>query len=56
MIPRSVLPARVNPSRTASSKLPGDAAVIFETLATAISTSLRISRPRASPGWLTHED
>src|SRR3954466_12176542 len=56
MIPRSVLPARVSPSRTASSKLSGDAAVIFETLATAISTSLRINRPRASLDRLIQED
>jgi hypothetical protein len=39
-MPRSVFPARDTPSRTASSKLLGDAAVIFDTLATAIVPSL----------------
>ena len=40
MIPRNVLFARARPSWTAASKLVGDAAVIFDTLATAISASL----------------
>src|SRR5580700_2503106 len=39
-MPRSVLLARARPSWTAASKLVGEAAVIFDTLATAISASL----------------
>ena len=44
VIPRNVLDARARPSWTAASKLVGEAAVIFDTLATAISASL--------VGWL----
>src|SRR3954447_18727120 len=40
VIPRSVLFARSRPSWTAASKLVGEAAVIFDTLATAILASL----------------
>jgi hypothetical protein len=40
VIPRSVLLARASPSLTAASKLVGEAAVIFVTLAIAISASL----------------
>jgi hypothetical protein len=40
VIPRSVLLARRKPACTASSKLFGEAAVIFETVATAMDTSL----------------
>jgi hypothetical protein len=39
-MPRNVLLARARPSWTAASKLVGEAAVIFDTLATAISASL----------------
>jgi hypothetical protein len=41
VMPRNVLLARSNPSRTAASKLSGDAAVIFDTLATAMFASLQ---------------
>jgi hypothetical protein len=44
VIPRNVLLARARPSWTAASKLMGEAAVIFDTLATAISGSL-VYRP-----------
>jgi hypothetical protein len=39
VMPRSVLLARLSPSRTAASKLCADAAVTFDTLATAIASS-----------------
>jgi hypothetical protein len=47
VIPRNVLFARVRPSWIAASKLVGEAAVIFDTLATAISASLKDWPPDA---------
>jgi hypothetical protein len=40
VIPRNVLFARARPSWTAASKLVGEAAVIFDTLATAMYASM----------------
>jgi hypothetical protein len=48
VIPRNVLFARARPSWTAASKLVGEAAVIFDTLATAISASLKDWLPLGS--------
>jgi hypothetical protein len=48
-MPRKVRLARANPSRTAASKPSDEAAVIFETLATAIDSSLKIGQPENVP-------
>src|SRR5689334_20046444 len=49
-MPRKVLFARARPSWTAASKLVGEAAVIFDTLATAIASSLNSGSKKAAAG------
>src|SRR6476620_7372406 len=49
-MPRKVLFARARPSWTAASKLVGKAAVIFDTLATAVASSLNSGSKRATAG------